>query len=287
MARQIRSRTSLALILFSYLNPLLRRGIARTASEARAAGFDGMLVTDLPPEEAGDVRPVFHEAGLDTIFLVSPTSGAARMDRAARLSSGFLYVVTRPGTTGARRDLPAGLGGDSAQGPQGGRPAASGRRFRHRDASGGVEGRGPGGGCRRRFGPGSRGRAGRGGAGRGGRGACAALGWPRPARGGIRVRRHSKLQTRNSKLAAMRPEGQYLKALEPGRSLAGGPAGHPGRPGGAQVPRGPAGLWHRTPGLPGGRHFRSFRLFFGEILRTFRRIRRRIRRSGGLPTGIS
>jgi tryptophan synthase alpha chain len=111
MAREIKRRTSLALVLFSYLNPLLRRGIARTASDARAAGFDGVLVTDLPPEEAGDVRPVFREKGLDTIFLVSPTSGAARMDRAARLSSGFLYVVSRPGTTGARQELPAGLAG--------------------------------------------------------------------------------------------------------------------------------------------------------------------------------
>ena len=111
MAREIRRATSLALVLFSYLNPLLRRGIARTASDARAAGFDGVLVTDLPPEEADGVRPAFRRAGLDTIFLVSPTSGAGRMDRAARLSSGFLYVVSRPGTTGARQELPAGLAG--------------------------------------------------------------------------------------------------------------------------------------------------------------------------------
>ena len=111
MAREIKRETSLALVLFSYLNPLLRRGVARTASDARAAGFDGVLVTDLPPEEAGDVRPAFRGAGLDTIFLVSPTSGAARMDRAAGLSSGFLYAVSRPGTTGARQELPAGLAG--------------------------------------------------------------------------------------------------------------------------------------------------------------------------------
>lgn len=111
MAREIRRTTSLALVLFSYLNPLFRRGVGRTASEARAAGFDGVLVTDLPPEEAGGFRPAFQGEGLDTIFLVSPTSGVARMDRAARLSTGFLYAVSRSGTTGARRELPAGLAG--------------------------------------------------------------------------------------------------------------------------------------------------------------------------------
>jgi tryptophan synthase alpha chain len=108
-AREIKRETSLALVLFSYLNPLLHRGVARTARDARDAGFDGALVTDLPPEEAGYVQPAFREAGLATIFLVSPTSGAARMGQAARLSSGFLYVVSRPGTTGARDHLPADL----------------------------------------------------------------------------------------------------------------------------------------------------------------------------------
>ncbi|MGH9399161.1 MAG: tryptophan synthase subunit alpha, partial [Thermoanaerobaculia bacterium] len=108
-ASQIKRETSLCLVLFSYLNPLLHRGVARTARDARAAGFDGALVTDLPPEEAGYIQPAFRQAGLDTIFLVSPTSGAARMNRAARLSSGFLYVVSRPGTTGARQALPADL----------------------------------------------------------------------------------------------------------------------------------------------------------------------------------
>ncbi len=111
IAREIRSATPLALVLFSYLNPLLRPGVTRSAGEARAAGFDGVLVTDLPPEEAGAIRPAFRQAGLDTVFLVSPTSGAERMARAARLSSGFLYVVSRPGTTGVRQHLPAGLAG--------------------------------------------------------------------------------------------------------------------------------------------------------------------------------
>lgn len=109
IARQIRRETSLALVLFTYLNPLLRYGLPRAARDARAAGFDGVLVTDLPPEEAPGYRPHLAAAGLDTIFLVSPTSTPARMKAAARLSTGFLYVVSRSGITGARDALPAGL----------------------------------------------------------------------------------------------------------------------------------------------------------------------------------
>jgi tryptophan synthase alpha chain len=109
MARRIREETRLALVLFSYLNPILRRGLERAAAEAREAGFDGALLTDLPPEEAGAVRPSLRACGLDTIFLVSPTSPTTRMSAAASLSSGFLYVVSRSGTTGPRRSLPADL----------------------------------------------------------------------------------------------------------------------------------------------------------------------------------
>ena len=109
LARGIRRESEIALVLFSYLNPLLRRGLERAAREARAAGFDAVLVTDLPPEEAEDVQPVFRTAGLDTVFLVSPTSSPGRMAHAARLSSGFLYVVSRTGTTGARGSLARSL----------------------------------------------------------------------------------------------------------------------------------------------------------------------------------
>jgi tryptophan synthase alpha chain len=111
IARRVRAETNLALVLFSYLNPLLRRGLERSAREARDAGFDGVLLTDLPPEEAKAIQPVLRRTGLDTVFLVSPTSPASRMEAAARLSSGFLYVVSRAGTTGMHealaRDLPA------------------------------------------------------------------------------------------------------------------------------------------------------------------------------------
>ncbi len=109
MARAIREETSMALVLFTYLNPILHAGIGASARSAREAGFDGVLVTDLPPEEAGQFQPALRCAGLDTVFLVSPTSPASRMRAAAGLSSGFLYVVSRSGTTGARSDLPRGL----------------------------------------------------------------------------------------------------------------------------------------------------------------------------------
>jgi tryptophan synthase alpha chain len=109
IARRIREETPLALILFSYVNPILRFGVEAAAQEARQAGFDGALLTDMPPEEARGLHPQLRGAGLDTILLVSPTSPERRMRDAARLSSGFLYVVSRAGTTGARRNLPREL----------------------------------------------------------------------------------------------------------------------------------------------------------------------------------
>jgi len=109
IARRIRNQTRLALVLFSYVNPVQRMGIADAARRAAEAGFDGALMTDLPPEEAPPIVGPLRRAGLDTVFLASPTSPAARMRQAARLSSGFLYVVSRPGTTGARSDLPRDL----------------------------------------------------------------------------------------------------------------------------------------------------------------------------------
>lgn len=109
LARRIRDETRLALVLFSYANPLHRMGFERAAAGARAAGFDGALLTDVPPEEARTIVPVLRRAELDTIFLVSPTSPLERMREAARLSTGFLYVVSRRGTTGARAELPPDL----------------------------------------------------------------------------------------------------------------------------------------------------------------------------------
>jgi tryptophan synthase alpha chain len=109
LARRLRERTSVPLVLFSYFNPMLQMGIEKFAATAAAAGVDGVLATDLTLEEADDYRSVLHSHGLDTIFLVAPTSTDSRIERIAKASSGFLYVVSRAGVTGARDALPAGL----------------------------------------------------------------------------------------------------------------------------------------------------------------------------------
>lgn len=103
--RRIRRKTELPLLLFSYYNPLLRYGLARLAAEAREAGVDGVLVTDLPPEEAGPWLEVARPAGLDTVFLAAPTSPDERLSRVAEVSRGFIYAVSRTGVTGERQAL--------------------------------------------------------------------------------------------------------------------------------------------------------------------------------------
>lgn len=100
--RRIRRTSALPLVLFSYLNPLLRYGLERLAHEARDGGVDGVLVTDLPPEEAGDWLGIARAADLDTVFLASPTSPDPRLAQVAEASRGFVYAVSRTGVTGER-----------------------------------------------------------------------------------------------------------------------------------------------------------------------------------------
>jgi len=95
----------LPIVLFSYLNPLLRYGLERLAQAARAAGVDGVLVTDLPPEEADEWLAIARAAELDTIFLASPTSPDERLMRIAEASRGFVYAISRTGVTGEREAL--------------------------------------------------------------------------------------------------------------------------------------------------------------------------------------
>jgi tryptophan synthase alpha chain len=102
---RIRERSELPLLLFSYFNPLLQRGLERLARDARAAGVDGVLVTDLPPEEAGEWIAAARAAELDTVFLASPTSPAERLVRVAEASRGFVYAISRTGVTGERQSL--------------------------------------------------------------------------------------------------------------------------------------------------------------------------------------
>ena len=105
----IRRESQVPLVLFSYFNPVLQMGVAQFADRAAAAGADGALITDLSPEEAGDYRAAMHARGLDTIFLAAPTTSEERFTRIARASSGFLYLISRTGVTGARESMPEDL----------------------------------------------------------------------------------------------------------------------------------------------------------------------------------
>jgi tryptophan synthase alpha chain len=102
---EIRRRTALGLVLFTYANPVVRFGVEPFAERAAAAGVDGVLFTDVPAEEMPRFKPSLRRARLDPVMLVTPTSTAGRMKAAARLGGGFLYLVSRTGVTGAAEDL--------------------------------------------------------------------------------------------------------------------------------------------------------------------------------------
>lgn len=107
MLRRVRSKTDLPLVLMTYFNPVHKMGLGKFAGDAASAGTDGVIMTDLPPEEAADWKAAATTAGLDTIFLLAPTSTQDRIDRVAAMGSGFVYCVSRTGVTGARSELPA------------------------------------------------------------------------------------------------------------------------------------------------------------------------------------
>ncbi len=109
LVQKLRAKTQVPLILFSYLNPVLQTGIDRFADAASRHGADGVLVTDLPPEEADQYCAAVRGAGLDTVFLAAPTSTQERLVRIAAASSGFLYLISRTGVTGAKNELPEDL----------------------------------------------------------------------------------------------------------------------------------------------------------------------------------
>ena len=109
LVRRLRARTEVPLVLFSYFNPILQMGLEKFAEEAATAGADGVLATDLTPEEAGEYRAALGNHGLDTIFLAAPTSTDARLAKISECTSGFLYLISRTGVTGARESLPEDL----------------------------------------------------------------------------------------------------------------------------------------------------------------------------------
>jgi tryptophan synthase alpha chain len=106
LAAEVRQHAqSTGLIVFSYLNPILRMGMEKFCKVARAAGVDGALITDLPVEEAGEYLRAMRAHDLAPVFLAAPTSPDERLKRIADASRGFVYAVSRTGVTGARQQL--------------------------------------------------------------------------------------------------------------------------------------------------------------------------------------
>lgn len=109
LVRNLRSKTRIPLVLMTYYNPVLQYGLKRTAQKAAQAGVDGFIIPDLPPEEAEEWKREADKAGLDTIFLLAPTSDLDRIKKVVSLSRGFIYYVSVTGITGARKELPGDL----------------------------------------------------------------------------------------------------------------------------------------------------------------------------------
>jgi tryptophan synthase alpha chain len=109
LVRRIRQSSQVPLVLFSYYNPILQMGLEAFARAASEAGADGVLATDLTPEESADYRRILAAHHLDTIFLGAPTSTDDRLAKIAAVSSGFLYLISRTGVTGAKDALPDDL----------------------------------------------------------------------------------------------------------------------------------------------------------------------------------
>jgi len=102
IAARIRQHSEIPLLLFTYMNPVLRYGLESLARDAAARGIDGCLLTDLSVEEAEPYVGAMRGAGLDTVFLVAPTSTQRRLELVAKYSTGFVYLVSRTGVTGER-----------------------------------------------------------------------------------------------------------------------------------------------------------------------------------------
>ncbi len=102
IAAAIRKRSEIPLLLFTYMNPILRYGLESLAHDAAARGIDGCLLTDLSVEEAEPYVGAMRKAGLDTVFLAAPTSTQRRLELVAKYSTGFIYLVSRTGVTGER-----------------------------------------------------------------------------------------------------------------------------------------------------------------------------------------
>ena len=111
LAAKVREKSDAGLVIFSYLNPVLRLGLQRFCQEAKKAGVDGALIIDLTVEEAAEYRQLMQQYALETVFLATPTSPDGRLKKIAQACQGFVYAVSRTGVTGTRDQL----AGDAAQ----------------------------------------------------------------------------------------------------------------------------------------------------------------------------
>ncbi len=109
LVRKIRERSQIPIVLMTYFNPTMRYGVERFTRDAASSGADAAIQTDLTPEESEEWVAAARDSGLDTVFLLAPTSTDVRIDVVSRLSTGFVYCVSRTGVTGARQDVPAEL----------------------------------------------------------------------------------------------------------------------------------------------------------------------------------
>jgi tryptophan synthase alpha chain len=109
MGTEVRKKSQVPMLIMSYYNPLLRYGLEKLGHDAAKAGFDGILASDLTVEESGPFVETMKKAGLNTVFLVAPTSSPERIRKIASMSTGFLYAVSRTGVTGESQELAADL----------------------------------------------------------------------------------------------------------------------------------------------------------------------------------
>jgi tryptophan synthase alpha chain len=115
MVREVRNRVSLPLVAMVSYSIVFRYGVQRFASDAKAAGFDGLILPDLPPPEAQKICQIIWDAGLETILLVAPTTTPPRRAEITKLCTGFVYYLSVSGITGERTKLPADLAANVAE----------------------------------------------------------------------------------------------------------------------------------------------------------------------------
>ena len=109
VARQLRQKTEVPLVMMSYFNPVYKYGCEDFCRDSADAGIDGLIIPDLPPEEGSELEVATMKNNLDLVYLLAPTSNSNRIKLVANKSRGFIYLVSVTGTTGAREILPSGL----------------------------------------------------------------------------------------------------------------------------------------------------------------------------------